>query len=1048
MNTTIPKLCLLAALTAFPGLLSAAPILLTGTMVHSENFDALGTSTIAWTNDVTIPGWYAQINNGTTANGNVLPTDGSADLSGLLNCGTSGSTDRAFGSKATGTTANIAYAISFQNTSATPVQLSKVNYTGELWRTNSTAAGLAEVYTLYYQISPAAVTNIISGTNNATPAAGAGFTAPGAGANWSSPVITVPPPPAALDGNATANRAAKSFTPTSSIVVQPGQFLMIKWTDTNLGGTDGFQAIDDVSIEFTALSGSVTATASTRTRNFSGTPLVSTDDTFGFTASISGSGSVSANWTTADVNPPASNTASGPYGTPVTWTGFPIAQKTVTVSDSVNPVFTSTVTVDPILIIGSNNLVVADTPILQEDAPVTGWTIDDAARTLTQTAQAVQIDKVFNSRIIDLSGTGFVQVVAELDAIAGTDNMANNSSGFEAPDHFRLDLIVDGGAPVSMLGASDTNGNGQLEGAAAGAGTELPDAGVAPVNTPKVVKPFYFSAVVASDANNVQIRFTGSSNSGNETFLVKNIKLNPPPPTILATLAGPSSLDNKGTVNTADDEFSSGLNISGVNISGSVRWDSDSTPATGFYATAVDTFGPYPVSGGAKLVNLFDRDAPAVTTSITIPLPAAPALTFSAPANISRIENGPGIADDSVSFEVTITGTNGGPGWTATGASPAAGAFGPVTFTIPAPLPASPAAVTIADVSYPAVTQVITVAVPGRYIFGQKNLGGGLSDVKSDLATSPAPEWVNDAGARTLTMTAGGTGDKVVASEVLNLSGTGIVFFSANFNAAEISLTSNFETNDKFKAELIIDGGTATGQIINLVSPYDTGDGDPAVGAAGGPNGAPDGYINGYQGIAVAPATIPDDYNSNRDRDEFNLPVGAPPARPNVAAQINNNFALSHTIPAAANTVQLKIYGTGAANSETFLVSSVLFSTTAPVPDSDGDGVSNDDELVMGTDPNNASDVLRLSQNAGNPTQLDFPTRAGRFYRVYVSDDTNEATHLQVWKDAGPPTIAGNGNTAGFSITVSAGEVRRFYRLHVMTSDGPLNDGVWLATAP
>ncbi len=1048
------KLSCLVLMGALNGLLSAAPIALTGTMVHSENFDSLGTSTIVWNNDSTLAGWYAQINNGITANGNVLPTNGSAALNGLLNCGSSGSTDRAFGSKPTnsGNIANIACAVSFRNAAAMPVQFTKLNYTGELWRTNTGTGtplvAVDEIYWVFYQISNAAVTNILSGTSSATATAGTGFVAPGASANWINPVNTplATGTTGALDGNASANRTAVSYTPATSIVIQPGQFFMIKWTDPNVGGTDGFQAIDDVSIEFTELTGSVTATASTRTRDFSGTPLDTTDDTFGFTANILGSGSVSATWTTADVNPPASNSASGPYGT-VIWTGFPIADsKTVVISDSTNPAFSSSVTMDPIRIIGSNNLVTAATPILQEDAPVTGWTIDDAARTLTQNDEAVQNDKFINSQIIDLSSTGYIQFAADLNAISGT------SSGFEPPDSFALQLIIDGAAPVSVLGAADTNRDGRLTGFAdgQGVGPELPGNDELNVN-----RPFSFSHIIPDTANSVQIRIVGNSDSLSETFLVKNIRLNQPPPTVFAAIAGPSTFDNKGTANAADDEFSGSVNIVGVNLGTSTNWDSDSTPATGLYSTAVDTFGPYLVSGGAKRVNLFDRDAPTFTTAIIIPLPAATNLTTSAPANITRIENGPGAADDSVSFDLTITGTNGGPGWTATGANPPAGAFGPVTFTVPAPLPASAAIVTIADASYPAVTQIVTVAIPGRYIIGQQDLGGGLSDLKSDPGTTPAPEWVNNAGARTLTMIAGGTGDKVVASEVLNLSSAGIVYFTANFNAAETSLTSNFETNDKFKAELIINGGLVPADIINLVSAWDTGNGDPAVGGAGGPNGAPDSYINGYQGIAIAPATIPDDYNNNRDRDEFNLPVGAPPAQPNAAAQINNNFPLSYTIPATANTVQLKLYGEGASSFETFVVSNVRFSTSGPVPDSDGDGVSSEDELVMGTDPSDATDVLRVSQNAANSNQLDFPTKNRRFYRVYVSNDIDgqEGTHLSIWKDAAPlglaaGTIAGDGNPASFSIGVAAGEPRRFYRLHVMRMDGTTGLGDWPATVP
>jgi hypothetical protein len=189
----------------------------------------------------------------------------------------------------------------------------------------------------------------------------------------------------------------------------------------------------------------------------------------------------------------------------------------------------------------------------------------------------------------------------------------------------------------------------------------------------------------------------------------------------------------------------------------------------------------------------------------------------------------------------------------------------------------------------------------------------------------------------------------------------------------------------------------------------------------GGPNGPPNGYLNGYQGIAIVPATAEDDYNNNKVRDEFNIRAGGEIAD----ESINNTFALSAVIPAGANSVQLRIYGAGVASSEFFTVSQVVFSTVAPNVDSDGDGVTDLTELVDGTDPHNATSlftVTTITSGPGGAQVVGFPTVAGRVYRGYFSTD------LRTWtRDDSVPLVTGDGTVQSWTLPVLAAPGARHY---------------------
>ena len=218
-----------------------------GAQTFTENFNTLGSADVPWVDGTTVPGWYAGMNSNTTADGNLTASDGSnGALTGLLNAGLSGDPDRALASKATSTGgfANIAYGVLFQNTSAIALSISNISYTGELWRTNTTAANLEQWHT-FYKISPTLFTDTEPGGSSATPNAGT-FTALPA-LNWTSPAGL--PGTTQLNGNDPANQGP-ALSANPGLTLNPGEYFMFRWVDTNIGGTDGHQGIDNISITF------------------------------------------------------------------------------------------------------------------------------------------------------------------------------------------------------------------------------------------------------------------------------------------------------------------------------------------------------------------------------------------------------------------------------------------------------------------------------------------------------------------------------------------------------------------------------------------------------------------------------------------------------------------------------------------------------------------------------------------------------------------------------------------------------------------------------
>ncbi|MEP6915955.1 MAG: Ig-like domain-containing protein, partial [Acidobacteriota bacterium] len=198
----------------------------------TENFDTLAAAgtNAAWTDNSTIPGWYATrptYNAGT----------GSSNTGALYSFGVAGTnslSDRALGSVASGGTGTLFQAVRLTNNTGSTITSLAISYVGEQWRNGGNTS--AHTLTFSYQVADAAVvTGANTPTTGWTTFAPLSFTGPVTGATA-----------AALDGNAAVNRASRSAALT--VTVNSGQEIWLRWQDLDDAGGDHGLAVDDFSV--------------------------------------------------------------------------------------------------------------------------------------------------------------------------------------------------------------------------------------------------------------------------------------------------------------------------------------------------------------------------------------------------------------------------------------------------------------------------------------------------------------------------------------------------------------------------------------------------------------------------------------------------------------------------------------------------------------------------------------------------------------------------------------------------------------------------------
>jgi hypothetical protein len=216
---------------------------------YAQNFDSLASTgtNIAWTDGTTLPNWHMRrVNDPNLVLADQYDAGAGTSISGAVySFGSAGSAERALGSIGSGSVEHAAYGLLMRNDSLFAYDQLTVTYWGEQWRNgnNLTAHSLAFSYDVTSAGSIGA--DLQAGGGAANYVADPAYTLVPT-LNFTGPVATAVA--GALDGNAAANKVLVSATFTFDHLLNPGDFIWIRWVDVNDAGNDHGLSVDDLEL--------------------------------------------------------------------------------------------------------------------------------------------------------------------------------------------------------------------------------------------------------------------------------------------------------------------------------------------------------------------------------------------------------------------------------------------------------------------------------------------------------------------------------------------------------------------------------------------------------------------------------------------------------------------------------------------------------------------------------------------------------------------------------------------------------------------------------